>query len=89
MRLNVLAFALTCSLMWGFGIFLCAWWIMAFDGQGVDPGVLAHVYRGFSITPSGSLIGLIWALPDGFFGGLVFAWLYNLFAARFAPGKKS
>lgn len=88
MKLNVRACALACSLLWGFGVFLMSWWIMLFDGQGVSPGVLGHVYRGFAITPMGSVIGLIWALADGFVGGLIFAWLYNLLAARF-PAKSA
>lgn len=86
MKLNVFAFAVTCALVWGFGVFICVWWIIAFDGQGVDPGVFGHVYRGLSITPMGSVIGLVWALADGFFGGLIFAWLYNLLTGRSKAG---
>ena len=82
MRLNVMAFAITTSLVWGVGVFLCAWWIIAFDGQGVDLGVISHMYRGFTATPMGTVIGLVWALADGFFGGLIFAWLYNLLCGR-------
>ena len=84
MKLNVLPFAVACGLLWGFGVFGLAWWVMCFDGQGVDPGILGHVYRGFTITPLGSVIGLAWALADGFVGGLVLAWLYNLFSSRMA-----
>lgn len=83
MRFNIKAFALTCGLIWGFGVFCLAWWLMLFEGQGADAGMLGHIYRGFSITPLGSIIGLVYALADGFVGGLVFAWLYNLLAARF------
>lgn len=82
MKLNIRAFAITCALVWGSGIFVMAWWIMAFDGRGVDPGILGHVYRGFSITPMGSLIGLAWAVADGFIGGSIFAWLYNLLVGK-------
>ena len=89
MKLMVLPFAFTCSLLWGFGVFVLAWWIMAFDGRGVDPGVLGHVYRGFAITPVGSFIGLGWALVDGFFGGLIFAWLYNWLTECFAAKPKA
>jgi hypothetical protein len=83
MRFNVKALALTCGLWWGFGVFFFAWWIMLFEGQHADAGMLGHIYRGFSITPLGSIIGLLWAFADGFVGGLIFAWLYNLFAGRF------
>ena len=36
------------------------------------------VYRGYSISAMGSLIGLAWGFCDGLVGGVVFAWLYNL-----------
>ena len=32
MKLNTKAFALTCGLVWGLGLFLLTWWIIAFDG---------------------------------------------------------
>jgi hypothetical protein len=82
MKLKIKAFALTCSLIWGFGVFALAWWIMAFDGPTGEVTIIGKIYRGFSITPLGSLIGLGWALADGFIGGLVFAWLYNFLGGR-------
>ena len=82
MRLNVRAFALTCALIWGLGLFLITWWIIAFDGATGDVTFVGRVYRGYAITPLGSVIGLAWALFDGAIGGAIFAWLYNLLAAR-------
>lgn len=82
MRLNVKAFALTCGLVWGLGLFLLTWWIIAFEGSTKEITLIGQVYRGFNISPLGSVIGLIWALADGTIGGAIFAWLYNLIAAR-------
>ncbi len=82
MRLNVKAFALTCGLIWGLGLFLLTWWIIAFEGSTKEITLIGQVYRGFNISPLGSVIGLIWALADGMIGGAIFAWLYNLIAAR-------
>lgn len=82
MKLNVKAFALSCGLIWGLGVLFLTWWIIAFDGATGEPTLLGRVYRGYSISPLGSLIGLVWALPDGLVGGAVFAWLYNLLAGR-------
>jgi hypothetical protein len=82
MKLNTKAFALTCGLIWGFGVFALTWWIMAFDGPTNEVTIIGKIYRGFSITPLGSFIGLGWALVDGFVGGLIFAWLYNLLSGR-------
>lgn len=77
MKLNIKAFALTFSILWGFGIFFLTWWIIAFDGPTGEVTFIGHIYRGYSISPVGSIIGLLWALADGFIGGAIFAWLYN------------
>ena len=78
MKLNVLAFGLACGLVWGLGVFCLPWWVMAFEGATGDLMVLGHIYRGFNISPLGSVIGLVWGLFDGFFGGLILAAIYNL-----------
>ena len=82
MKLNVKAFSLTCALVWGLGVFFLTWWIIAFDGATGESTFLGSVYRGFNISPMGSIIGLLWALVDGMIGGAIFAWLYNLVATR-------
>jgi len=78
MKLNVKAFALACGLLWGLGLFLLTWWIIAFDGATGEPTLIGRLYRGYNISPIGSVIGLIWAFFDGLGGGAIFAWLYNL-----------
>lgn len=82
MKLNVRAFALALGLIWGFGLFFLTWWIMAFDGATNEATFIGHIYRGYNISPRGSLIGLAWAWADGSIGGAVFAWLYNTLAER-------
>lgn len=85
MKLNVRAFALTCGLVWGLGLFLLTWWIIALNkGATGEVPFLGQVYRGYNISPLGSVIGLVWALADGAIGGAIFAWLYNLIAGRIA-----
>lgn len=81
MKLNVKAFALTCALIWGLGLFLLTWWIILFEGSTHDVTFIGRLYRGFNISPLGSVIGLIWAFVDAGIGGALFAWLYNLIAA--------
>lgn len=87
MKLNVLALGLACGLIWGLGLFIITWWIIAFDGQ--QPGetlVLGRIYRGYELTTTGSLLGLLWGFFDGLVGGMIFAWLYNFLAGRFGRG---
>jgi hypothetical protein len=79
-KLNIKAFALTCGILWGFGLFFLTWWIIAFDGSGNSPMLLGRIYRGYTISPIGSVVGLVWAFFDGLVGGAIFAWLYNKFA---------
>jgi hypothetical protein len=88
MKLNVKAFALTCGLVWGFGVFFLTWWVIAFDGATGEITFIGRIYRGYNISPLGSLIGLVWAVIDGAIGGAIFAWLYNLIAARFSSPKE-
>lgn len=83
MKLNIRAFAVTCSLLWGFGLFFLTWWIIAFEGASAETTLIGRVYRGYTLTPAGSLVGLLWGLADGLLGGLIFAWLYNLLSGRF------
>jgi hypothetical protein len=80
MKLNVLAFGLACGLIWGLGVFLLPWWVMAFEGTTHDLMFLGHIYRGFNISPLGSVLGLIYGACDGFIAGVLMAWLYNRFA---------
>jgi hypothetical protein len=84
MKLDLRAFAITCSLVWGFGLFFLTWWIIMFDGPTGEATLIGRLYRGYTISPAGSVIGLLWALADGFVGGAIFAWLYNWIVARSA-----
>jgi hypothetical protein len=87
MKLNIKAFALACGIIWGLGLFILTWWIIAFDGASGDATMIGRVYRGYSISPLGSVIGLVWAFVDGLIGGAIFAWLYNTIAGQTArPG---
>jgi hypothetical protein len=81
MKLDVRAFAVSCALVWGLGLFVLTWWIIALDGATTEPTLIGRVYRGYTLTPLGSLVGLAWALVDGLIGGAIFAWLYNRLTA--------
>lgn len=80
MKFDIKAFALTCGLIWGLGLFFLTWWIIAFDGATGEVTLIGRLYRGYTISAVGSLVGMIWAFFDGLIGGAIFAWLYNLIA---------
>jgi hypothetical protein len=82
MRLNVKALAVTSGLLWGFGLLFITWWIMLFEGATGEITRIGQVYRGYCISPVGSIIGLIWGFVDGLIGGAIFGWVYNFVSAR-------
>jgi hypothetical protein len=77
MKLNVKSFAITCGLFLGICLFLATWWIILFYGPIERVSFIELVYRGYSISPLGSVIGLIWGLVDGAVLGALFALVYN------------
>lgn len=83
MKLNVKAFALTCGIVWGFGLFALTWWVMAFDGATHEVTLIGRLYRGYNISPIGSVYGLLYGFFDALAGGAIMAWLYNRIAGRF------
>lgn len=68
--------------MWAAGLFLLTWWIIMFEGATHELIFFSRLYRGYDISPAGSIIGLLWAFADAFIGGLIFAWLYNFLTAK-------
>ena len=80
MKLDAKAAANTLALTWGLGLFLMTWWLILWEGTSGEPIFLSRFYLGYRISPAGSLIGLGWALLDGWIGGFVLAWLYNRMA---------
>ena len=84
MKLNVKSCGLAFGFVWGIGLFVLTWWIIAFEGATGEVTIIGRVYRGYSISPAGSFIGLLWGFADGLIGGLIFAWLYNLLEGKFA-----
>lgn len=88
MKLNWKAFALTCGLIWGLGLFGLTWWMIMWEGLSREPTIIGYIYRGYSISPVGSLVGLVWAFADGTIGGAIFAWLYNLLAGKSCVAEK-
>ena len=82
MKLNVKAFGLACSILWGVGLFLITWWLILLESAPRSAGLLGRVYLGYTITPLGSLVGALWAFVDAFICGAILAWLYNVIAAR-------
>ncbi len=88
MKLNVKAFALAAGLVWGINWFGLTWWIIAFDGITREPTFIGLMYRGFTVSPLGSLVALLWGFMDGFLIGLMVAWAYNKISPHLQSKKE-
>ena len=82
-KLNVTAFAFACGLTWGIFVFLVVLLTMFWGWGSAFTQLLGSIYIGVKATWSGAFMGFLWALVDGFIGGLIFVLLYNLFAKKF------
>ena len=79
MKLNVRALALSLGIIWGVMIFLFTWWLYVRNISVGAPTLVGKVFPYFTISPLGSLLGLIYGFIDGFIMGAAIAWLYNRF----------
>ena len=89
MKLNIKAFGLACGIICGLAVFTMTWWIMLFEGSTGELVFIGHIYRGYCVSPLGSVIGLVWGFFDGLIGGVIFAWLYNLLAGKGAESAQN
>jgi hypothetical protein len=85
MRLNLKAFSITVALFWSGCILLIGLGNLVSGSYGAALlGVVASLYPGYHASGSlGDLIvGALYGLVDGFIGGLIFGWLYNLLTPK-------
>ena len=82
MKLNVRAFALAVGLVWGLNWFLLTWFMIALDGISYEMTIIGRIYRGFTVSPVGSIAALLWGFIDGYMLGLLIAWIYNQLIPR-------
>jgi hypothetical protein len=85
MRLSLKAFALATSILWALALFMTGVANLIWPGYGEGfLKMVASLYPGYHATRSiGDLIvGILYALIDGAIGGLLLAWLYNLFLGK-------
>tara|TARA_Y100000310_G_C20471044_1_gene710038 strand:+ start:122 stop:370 length:249 start_codon:yes stop_codon:yes gene_type:complete len=77
MTLNAKNFGLAGGIFWGLAMFVFTL-IAVGTGYLTDfLNIMAGIYPGYSITPVGSIFGLVEGFLDGFVGLYIFAWLYN------------
>ncbi len=85
MKLSAKALGLSLGIMFGLCVFITT--ILAvYTGYLKNwADLLVGVYPYYELSLLGSFVGLVCGFLDGFIGGVVFAWIYNVFA----PGRAS
>ena len=83
MRLSVKALTIVSGLLWGGGLLFVGLIHLANPSYGSSflQGI-SSIYPGFHGGRSlgDALVGTVYGLTDGAFGGFLFGWLYNLLA---------
>jgi len=82
MKLNVKSVALAGGILWGAAVFIATLWLLILGSSGKTIALLGAFYFGYQLSIGGAFIGLIWGFIDGAIGGLIFAYLYNLFLPK-------
>ncbi len=79
-KLRVCCFGLALGVTWAVVVFFLG--IMGSQfGYGIGlVNVLSSIYLGYTTTVLGSIIGAVWAFFDALIGGVIVAWLYNVFS---------
>lgn len=78
MRIQPFALGVALGVVWGVSVFITTW-VSYFTGYAkLFLDVMAgSIYPGYSVTPAGSFLGLIFGFVDGLIGGAVLGWIYN------------
>jgi hypothetical protein len=88
MKLDVKALAIACGLLWGGGVFVWTWWMLIFNtATPGDPTMIGTIYLGYTVSGTGSMIGLVWGAVDGALCGALLAFLYNWLVDRNTAGQ--
>lgn len=76
-ELRPVRFGLTTAIMWCACVFFLGIMATYLDWGKMMQSAIRSLYPGYRRNPFGILIGMIWAFIDGFFGGTIFACIYN------------
>ena len=78
-KISPLAFGLSLGVLWCLSVVVISLAALHI-GYGVGMiKALSALYFGLALTPVGIAIGAAWSFADGFVGGFLIAYLYNLF----------
>lgn len=78
MKLKPIALGTALGIVWGVSLFITTW-LSYYTGYGklFLETLAGSIYPGYSITPGGSFLGLLYGFLDGFVSALLIAYIYN------------
>ena len=78
MKFRPLALGLSLGIVWGGALFVTTW-LSYFTGYGrlFLEALAVSLYPGYTISPGGSFIGLLYGFLDLFIMGTILGWVYN------------
>jgi hypothetical protein len=78
-KLQPVPLGLAAGILWSVSVFILGLTAIGGWGGGIVAG-LGTFYIGYGPSFVGAIIGAVWAFVDGLVGGVLLAWLYNMFA---------
>lgn len=78
MKLNPLALGIALGLVWGGSLFITTW-VSFYTGYGklFLEALARSIYPGYTISPVGSFLGLLYGFLDGFVSAGLIGLIYN------------
>ena len=78
MRLKPLALGISLGVVWGGSLFITTW-LSYYTGYGrlFLEAMAQSIYPGYTISPIGSLLGLLYGFLDGLISASLIGWIYN------------
>lgn len=90
-KIDKLALGVAVGVVSGLGVFLCTAILIAKGGEPIGPNLalLGQYFVGYTVTPVGAFIGLVYGALLGFFLGYLGAALRNGFIAVYTAGVRA
>lgn len=88
MKLNTKALALTGGILWGVALMLMTWVAMSSGYAQEFLELIMVAYPGYSLSFTGSLIGLALGFVDAFVGLYIFALIYNWLVGKMSKQEQ-
>jgi hypothetical protein len=78
MKLKPVALGVALGIVWG-GLLFITTWISYYTGYGklFLEALAQSIYPGYTISPLGSFLGLIYGFLDGLISATIIGWIYN------------